>query len=160
MHILWSIWSLLGVATNFSCFSSFKRKESHFSFHVESGQGASKQVSNIWKIKSEGKTDWLNAIHCHGTHTQALRETDNRVSLIWKHQLMQFNNISDSMASAVVAAWPSPAHLLRVSLARVIAFTPTNQSVYVCYKCMQPFFFFVISIIIITWNSVNNYCFF
>ena len=47
---------------------------------------------------------------------QALRETDNRVSLIWKHQLMQFNNLSESMAAAVVASWPSPAHLLSVSV--------------------------------------------
>lgn len=52
--------------------------------------------------------------------SQALRNTDNRVSLIWKHQLMQFNNISESMASAVVASWPSPAHLFKVSVRSII----------------------------------------
>ena len=46
--------------------------------------------------------------------SQALEETDNKVALIWKHQLMQFNNVSENMASAIVAVYPSPAHLLRV----------------------------------------------
>ena len=52
--------------------------------------------------------------------SQALRDTDNRVSLIWKHQLMQFNNISESMASAVVASWPSPAHLFKVGVISIV----------------------------------------
>ena len=29
---------------------------------------------------------------------------------------MQFNNLSESMAAAVVASWPSPAHLLTVTM--------------------------------------------
>ena len=46
---------------------------------------------------------------------QALSEAgDSKVSLIWKHQLMQFNNLSEHMAVAVVADYPSPAHLLSV----------------------------------------------
>ena len=59
---------------------------------------------------------------------QALREADNRVSLIWKHQLMQFNNLSESMAAAVVASWPSPAHLLSV---RIFSFFSPSISVFV-----------------------------
>ena len=56
---------------------------------------------------------------------QALREADNRVSLIWKHQLMQFNNLSESMAAAVVASWPSPAHLLSVKIFSFFFFLPS-----------------------------------
>ncbi len=39
---------------------------------------------------------------------------ENKVPLIWKHQLMQFNNLSVNMAAAIVAIYPSPAHLLQV----------------------------------------------
>jgi hypothetical protein len=45
---------------------------------------------------------------------QELDKTDNKVALIWKHQLMQFNNLSLNMAAAIVSLYPSPAHLLQV----------------------------------------------
>ena len=44
-----------------------------------------------------------------------IQNSANQVSSTWKHQLMQLNNMSEPMASAVVAAYPSPAHLLSVS---------------------------------------------
>ena len=43
----------------------------------------------------------------------ATGESD-KVALIWKHQLMQFNNLSTNMAAGIVAVYPSPAHLLQV----------------------------------------------
>ena len=46
---------------------------------------------------------------------QALSDADSKVSLIFKHQLMQLNNVSEHMAAAVVSVYPSPAHLLNVS---------------------------------------------
>ena len=45
---------------------------------------------------------------------QALMETDDKVGLVWKHQLMQFKNISEHQAAAIAAVYTSPAQLLRV----------------------------------------------
>ncbi|XP_064406731.1 crossover junction endonuclease EME1-like isoform X2 [Halichondria panicea] len=64
---------------------SYFKQSNPFSFHTETGQGPSKQ---------------------------ALSDADSKVSLIFKHQLMQLNNVSEHMAAAVVSVYPSPAHLL------------------------------------------------
>ena len=53
---------------------------------------------------------------------------DNKVSLIWKHQLMQFNNLSINMAAAIVAVYPSPAHLLQVHNSIVSIYAVTQSS--------------------------------
>jgi crossover junction endonuclease EME1 len=58
-------------------------KENHFSFHPDAAGGKKKRV-----------------------------ESGDQVGGTWKNQLMQFNNVSEPMASAVVAAYPSPAHLI------------------------------------------------
>ena len=61
-------------------------KENHFSFHPDAAGGKKKRV-----------------------------ESGDQVGGTWKNQLMQFNNVSEPMASAVVAAYPSPARLISVS---------------------------------------------
>ena len=63
------------------------RKESHFSFHPEAA------TSGLRKRAESG----------------------DQVGTTWRNQLMQFNNLSQPMAAAVVAAYPSPAHLISVS---------------------------------------------
>jgi hypothetical protein len=59
------------------------RKESHFSFHPDAASGNKKRV-----------------------------ESGTQLVTTWKNQLMQFNNFSESMASAVVSEYPTPAHLI------------------------------------------------
>lgn len=59
----------------------------------------------------------MHAVVSLSTLVQALSEAgSNKVSLIWKHQLMQFNNLSDHMAAAIVSNYSSPSHLLSVCI--------------------------------------------
>ena len=48
-----------------------------------------------------------------------VQESDDQLATTWKNQLMQFNNVSESMALAVVAEYHTPSHLLSVSLGRL-----------------------------------------
>ena len=48
--------------------------------------------------------------------SQALMEVDDKVGLVWKHQLMQFKNISEHQAAAIAAVYTSPAQLLQVRM--------------------------------------------
>lgn len=47
-----------------------------------------------------------------GATQKALQQCDNKISLIWQHQLLQFSSVSNPIAAAIVAVYPSPAHLL------------------------------------------------
>ncbi len=120
---------LLVCLHNITCLI-FTRQSNPFSFHTEAGQGPSKQVrvyrfyyacrncNNNAKLLLEARLPFLwffvtvgYTISC----VQALSDADSKVSLIFKHQLMQLNNVSEHMAAAVVSIYPSPAHLLNVS---------------------------------------------
>lgn len=46
------------------------------------------------------------------THKKRAVDSESQLSATWKNQLMQFNNLSEPMASAVVAQYPTPAHLI------------------------------------------------
>ena len=55
-------------------------------------------------------------------------ESGNQLSTTWKNQLMQFNNLSEPMAAAVVAEYPTPAHLISVSHDRHCSAIPVFNS--------------------------------
>ena len=46
---------------------------------------------------------------------QALAESEEKLPVIWEHQLMQFPAVSSQVAAAIAAAYPSPSHLMKVS---------------------------------------------
>ena len=41
-------------------------------------------------------------------------EADDKLGLVWQHQLVQFKNLSEHQASAIAAVYSSPAQLLQV----------------------------------------------
>lgn len=76
--------------------------------------------SNPWKTKMLLKSLKFSAVVILWLYRTCILlsvtqvESGTQLATTWKNQLMQFNNFSEPMASAVVAEYPTPAHLISV----------------------------------------------